>query len=47
MTTIEYNRQAAVDYAREWAFRRNLRYFDFSSYGGDCTSFVSQRAAKG
>ena len=42
MTVIEYKRQAAVDYAREWAFRRNPRYFDFSGYGGDCTSFVSQ-----
>lgn len=42
MITIDYDRQAAVDYAREWAFRRNPRYFDFTDYGGDCTNFVSQ-----
>ena len=37
-----YDRQAAVDYAREWALSRNPRYYDFEEIGGDCTNFVSQ-----
>lgn len=39
---MEYNREAAVAYARKWAFGRNPRYFDFSDIGGDCTNFASQ-----
>lgn len=39
---MEYNRAAAVAYAREWAYRRNPRYYDFSDLGGDCTNFASQ-----
>ena len=42
MQLIPYNRQAAVNYAHQWALARNPRYFDFSEYGGDCSSFVSQ-----
>lgn len=37
-----YDRAAAVAYAKEWAYRRNPRYFDFSDIGGDCTNFASQ-----
>ena len=37
-----YNREAAVRYAREWAYRRNPQFFDFSEIGGDCTNFASQ-----
>lgn len=37
-----YNRGNAVAYAKEWAYRRNPRYFDFSDIGGDCTNFASQ-----
>ena len=37
-----YDRQAAVEYAREWAFKRNPRFYDFEDIGGDCTNFVSQ-----
>lgn len=37
-----YNRQQAVDYAREWAFSRNPEYYTFDEIGGDCTNFVSQ-----
>ena len=37
-----YDRQAAVDYARQWAFERNPIYYDFEDLGGDCTNFVSQ-----
>ena len=42
MNTIPYDRNAAVLYARRWAFRRNPAYYDFSSLGGDCTNFCSQ-----
>ena len=42
MTVIPYDRRSAVAYAREWAFRRNPRFLDFSEIGGDCTNFVSQ-----
>ena len=42
MKRIEYNRNAAVRYARQWAFSRNPQYFDFSTLGGDCTNFASQ-----
>lgn len=42
MTTVPYNREKAVAYAAEWAFRRNPRYMSFDGMGGDCTSFVSQ-----
>ena len=39
---IEYDRNAAVDYARRWAFARNPNYFNFDMLGGDCTNFASQ-----
>ncbi|NLG26119.1 MAG: amidase, partial [Clostridiales bacterium] len=39
---IRYNRRAAVDYARTWAFKRNPRFMDFTNLGGDCTNFASQ-----
>ncbi|MDR2532643.1 MAG: amidase domain-containing protein [Oscillospiraceae bacterium] len=39
---MEYNREAAVDYAREWALSRNPAYYDFEKIGGDCTNFASQ-----
>ena len=39
---MEYNREAVVAYAREWAFGRNPAYYDFELIGGDCTSFASQ-----
>ncbi len=38
----KYNREQAVAYAREWAFKRNPKYYNFDTVGGDCTSFVSQ-----
>lgn len=37
-----YNRDAARAYAKQWAYRRNPKYFDFSEIGGDCTNFASQ-----
>ncbi|MDE6356705.1 MAG: amidase domain-containing protein [Clostridia bacterium] len=42
MAILNYNREAAAAYAREWAFKRNPRFYDFSSLGGDCTNFASQ-----
>ena len=42
MRIIGYDRQAAVAYAKKWAFSRNPAYFDFSFLGGDCTNFASQ-----
>ncbi len=39
---LEYNRMAAVRYARKWALSRNPEYYDFSALGGDCTNFASQ-----
>ncbi|MBQ3055180.1 MAG: amidase domain-containing protein [Oscillospiraceae bacterium] len=41
-TEIPYDREAAVFYARKWAFLRNPRYYNFDDLGGDCTNFVSQ-----
>lgn len=29
LQTTEYNREKAVAYAVEWAYRRNPRYLDF------------------
>lgn len=37
-----YNRQAAIDYAEKWAFRRNPAYLNFDNLGGDCTNYASQ-----
>lgn len=42
MRTIAYNRAAALDYARKWAFSRNPEYYNFDNLGGDCTNFASQ-----
>lgn len=42
MKEKEYNRKKAVEYAYKWAYKRNTRYYNFDSVGGDCTSFISQ-----
>ncbi len=42
MRILEYDRQKAVAYAREWAFKRNPAYYNFEGLGGDCTNFASQ-----
>ncbi len=42
MVFIEYDRQKAVNYAIEFANKRNPKYYDFSFLGGDCTNFCSQ-----
>jgi hypothetical protein len=38
----KYDRDAVLEYARQWAMGRNPRYFDFEELGGDCTNFASQ-----
>ncbi|MGN1299587.1 MAG: amidase domain-containing protein [Candidatus Scatovivens sp.] len=42
MKEIKYDRQKAIDYAKTWAYKRNSKYYNFDSVGGDCTSFISQ-----
>lgn len=42
MREIPYDREAAVAYARRWAFGRNPAFYDFENLGGDCTNFASQ-----
>lgn len=42
MAIKSYDRQAAVAYARKWAFKRNPAYYNFENLGGDCTNFASQ-----
>jgi hypothetical protein len=37
-----YEREKAVNYAHEWAYKRNPRYYNFDNIGGDCTNFASQ-----
>ena len=37
-----YDRIKAVLYAKEWAFKRNPKYYNFDAIGGDCTNFISQ-----
>lgn len=42
MKILNYNREAALAYAKKWAFKRNPQFYDFSKLGGDCTNFASQ-----
>lgn len=42
MNIEPYDRLAATAYAKEWAFKRNPRYYNFDKLGGDCTNFISQ-----
>ena len=42
MVEVPYNRQKVYEYAKQWAFSRNPKYYNFDSVGGDCTSFASQ-----
>jgi hypothetical protein len=42
LNDISYDREKTVEYAREWALKRNPRYLSFDGMGGDCTNFASQ-----
>ncbi|NLW48026.1 MAG: amidase domain-containing protein [Firmicutes bacterium] len=39
---LQYNREAAVNYATKWALVRNPKFYDYSKIGGDCANFASQ-----
>ena len=42
LKSLPYDRRAAVEYARRWAYGRNPDYFNYDRIGGDCTNFASQ-----
>jgi hypothetical protein len=42
MRSKEYNRKKAIEYAAKWVYKRNPKYYNFDSVGGDCTSYISQ-----
>ena len=44
---LTYDREKAVRYAKEWAYRRNPEYYNFEELGGDCTNFASQAVYAG
>jgi hypothetical protein len=39
---LQYDREAALNYALKWALSRNPHFYDYSNIGGDCTNFASQ-----
>lgn len=38
----KYNRERAVDYALNFALKRDNKYHDYTNEGGNCTNYVSQ-----
>ena len=40
MKKIKYNRQKTIEYANNWAFSRNPKYYNFDNIGGDCTIII-------
>lgn len=40
--TQDYDRNAVVRYAHQWAYGRNPAFYDYEELGGDCTNFASQ-----
>lgn len=46
-TNTFYNRTTARNYLNSYTTSPNPAYFDYSSYGGDCTNFVSQMLKAG
>ena len=45
--SVNYDAEAAAEYAVKWAKTRNDAYNDFSLRGGDCTNFTSQALVAG
>jgi hypothetical protein len=45
--TKRYNRERAVEYAKNWALSRNPLFNDYTGIGGNCTNFVSQSLLAG
>ena len=39
---VLYDRNSAVTYAKEYATKRNNKYYNFDKIGGNCTNFCSQ-----
>ena len=39
---FEYDRVAAVEYARKCALSRNPQFKDYEQWGGNCTNYISQ-----
>lgn len=39
---MKYNRRNVYEYAKEWAYGRNPKYYNYDGIGGDCTNFISQ-----
>ncbi|HBE78396.1 MAG TPA: amidase [Firmicutes bacterium] len=42
LQTKPYDGEKTVNYAVQWAMRRNPQFYDYSNLGGDCTNFASQ-----
>lgn len=42
MSYLNYNRLKTIEYAKEFANKRNPKFYAFDYIGGDCTNFVSQ-----
>ena len=40
--TKQYNRENAVEYAKQWYNKRNGEYLEYDLYGGNCQNFASQ-----
>ena len=38
----EYDRDKAVEYAKQWYNKRNTEYLEYDLYGGNCQNFASQ-----
>ena len=45
--TKRYDRERAVEYAKNWALSRNPLFVDYTKSGGNCTNFVSQAILAG
>ena len=39
---MSYDRLSAVKYAKNWWNKRNPKFYNFDSLGGDCTNFICQ-----
>lgn len=39
---LQYDREKAAEYAHQWAYGRNPKFYNFEYIGGDCTNFASQ-----
>ncbi len=42
LVNIPYHRENVKKYAEAWALKRNPKFIDFETMGGDCTNFASQ-----